>query len=44
VCHPRDPNLSSTLDVIEQSMDWIRSAKYDDSDIAESKISIFSEV
>lgn len=40
----RDPNISSTLDVIEQSLGWIRSGSYNDSDIAESKISVFSEV
>lgn len=44
VCIIRDPNTSSTLDVIEQSLDWLKSGSYDDSDIAESKISVFSEV
>lgn len=40
----RDPNVSSTLEVFEKSLNWIKSGSYDASDIIESKISVFSEV
>ena len=40
----RDPNSTKTLKAFEDSIQWARNSKFDDDDIEEAKLSVFSAV